>query len=163
MWKKTNLIYLVIFILLINFNTFADTEQIQIVEKYLTLKEVRSHTSFDFEEIGFARLAGLSGPRFKKDIYDKAVKEVENFLKTAVNKDGKLKVGLHTSVTIDSKGTERTYHYVIIYGNNTTLNEFAVKKGIAYTNTHTKNYFDNEKMKALEKEAKDAKLYHWAE
>ncbi|MGM0608216.1 MAG: hypothetical protein ACQESP_07340 [Candidatus Muiribacteriota bacterium] len=162
MYFKKSFFLVLLLTLTFSFNAYSE-EEITLEPMMLTLEEVRSHTTFVFEELGFSRLAGLSGPRFDDDLLEKAVSMVKNFLEKAKNDDGKLKAEVYTRTTVTRAGNERSYHYVIIHGPEMTLNEFTLKNGITFINQDTKDFFDIDKMKELENKAKENKLLRWAD
>jgi hypothetical protein len=130
----------------------------------LTLEKVRSHGAFEFKEIGYSRLAGISNPRYDDNIFEQVKEIVSKKVESMKDKDGKLTVKVHSLEKTYKDGKTRTYNYVIILGpDGQSLNEFVIRKGICYLNDYAKDYYDVEKMKELEKKAKEEKLFNWKE
>jgi|GEM_PF-7126096 len=152
-----------VLLILAFFTVISSSEEVFVGEKRLRLLKVKGPTAFEFEEIGFARLAGVSGMRTNDKLYEDATKVSENILKKILDEDGKLNIRIYKSEKEYKDGNTRVYHYVVIpvddKGN--TLEHVLVSKGIASVNSHTKKYFDKEKLKELQKQAKEKKLFKW--
>ena len=140
----------------------ADSSSME--KKSLKILKVKSHKSMEIDTIGNCYLAGVSGPRFSDEVFAKAMKEVNKFIDDNKNSDGTNDLLLEKEVSTMKNGKQRTSWYVIIKGKNgMSLNEFLISRGICYINKHTEKYFDKEKTKQLEDQAKNAKLYKWEE
>ena len=142
-------------------STISFVKEVYLGEKILKLLKVKSTTTFEFEEIGFARLAGVSGMRSNDELNEEATNITNDILNKTIDKDGKLNIKIYKDEKKYKDGKTRVYYYVIIPVKDTTLEHILVSKGIASVNRQTKNYFKEETLKALEKKAKENKLFKW--
>ncbi|MCK9223995.1 MAG: hypothetical protein M0R46_09205 [Candidatus Muirbacterium halophilum] len=146
------------------YSIVISAEEINLEKKVLKILKVKSHKSFEIDTIGNCYLAGVSGPKFSDEIFAKAMIEVNKFIDDNKNTDGTNNLLIEKDVSVNKNGKTRTSFYVIIQGKNgMSLNEYLVSRGICYTNKHTEKYFDKEKTKKLEDNAKQAKLYKWSD
>ncbi|PLX18392.1 MAG: hypothetical protein C0601_05065 [Candidatus Muiribacterium halophilum] len=152
---------LCLFLILSVISIISFAEEVYIGEKSLKLLKVKSPTSFEFEEIGFARLAGVSGMRSNDEQNEEATKITSDILKNTVDKDGKLNIKIYKDEKKYKDGKTRVYYYVIIPIKDSSLEHILVSKGIASVNSHTKKYFKEDTLKTLEKIAKEKKLFKW--